>query len=78
MRIFVLKFDRSVEVTEIAGIQADYAAACIPKGQLFIRTSVQWCDGWRCLHRSGGLTCNAWEAAHNVPAEVKLAEMIVN
>jgi hypothetical protein len=78
MQIFVLKADRSVVVEEIAGVKADYAAACIPKGQLFIRTSVQWCDGWRCLHRSGGLTDNAWKAASKVPEEVKLAEMIVN
>jgi hypothetical protein len=78
MYLFILKADRSVVVEETVGQQADYIAACVPKGQLFIKADIAWCDGWRCLHRSGAITGNTWKAAPKVPEEVKLAEMIVN
>jgi hypothetical protein len=76
MLIFVLRFDKSVVVEELATIDPTYISYTLPAGQLFAQGINSWdMGGWHCIHR--GIP-SAWRIATKVPAEVKMAALIVN
>lgn len=74
MRLFILKFDRSVEVVDVASKQTAYMVKVCPVGQIFTRELFTWWQGWHCLQRE----TNQWHIAKKVPEEIQLTGMIVN
>lgn len=78
MHIYVLKFDRSVEVHDVAPYHAEAVAERFPIGQVFVKGLNSWYPGWSCLLRHRESRSNVWMRSTKVPPEVQLAALIVN
>lgn len=81
MRIFILKFDDTVEVTESFYDHAHYVHKKYQKGQIF-REKLIGSMGyvWNCLHRDHKGNGPTWvfTDTKNVPKEVQFARMLVD
>jgi hypothetical protein len=85
MRIFILKFDDSVEVTESFSEHPYYTHKNYHKGQVF-REEVIGMRGsprgertvWNVLHRDSKGNGPAWVYTTKVPKEVLFARMLVD
>lgn len=78
MRIFIVKIDGSVEVTESFSEHAHYVHINYPKGQIFCQQAIGVSVYWRCLHRDHRGNGPAWVYTEKAPNEVQLTQMIVN
>lgn len=79
MRIFILKFDDTVEVTESFSEEAYYVHKNYLKGQIF-REKLIGSMGyvWNVLHRDHKGNGPSWVYAEKVPKEVLFARMLVD
>ena len=85
MRIFILKFDDTVEVTDSFSEHPYYTHKNYPKGQIFreeLLGSIAYKGGqravWNVLHRDHKGNGPAWVYTVNVPKEVRFARMLVD
>jgi hypothetical protein len=78
VHIFILKFDRSVEVVDAFNGEAHYINVNYPKGQIFAHRYFSTTEYWDCLHRDAISHFSAWRIANKVPDEVKFAAMLVD
>ncbi|AXC36491.1 hypothetical protein HOT57_gp47 [Pseudomonas phage phCDa] len=78
IRIFILKFDGSVEVTDATNNFAYYMHKNYPKGQVFAEQEVKTRMYWRVLHRDHKGNGPAWIYAEKVPKEVLFARMLID
>jgi hypothetical protein len=78
MRIFILKFDNTVEVTESFSDHPYYTHKNYQKGQVFCERLVGKSDYWCVLHRDHKGNGPSWVHSVKVPKEVLFARMLVD